>query len=112
MCPRLDCRKKLTFGKLLQHFKTDHNHQNIPTKMKKDVLEVKLLDVFFTEWPWLMVQPVNLEFDRQKFVFLSWRCNKSRMWYFYVKIIGSKRDATKYKSVISLTAQNGVSIFN
>ena len=79
--------------------------------MKRDVLEVMINDLFFSEWDWLMIQPRDLEFDKKNFVFLSYRCDKFKIWYFYVKIIGSKIDAEKYQSIISLTSQDGVSIY-
>ena len=111
VCPRFDCNKKLKVGELLDHFKSDHKHENMVRRMKKGVREVTLDDAFFTHWPWLMIEPLNLEFDNKTFVFLSYRSDRYKIWYFYVKVIGSKSDAEKYQSIISLTSQNGVSIF-
>ena len=113
-CPRLDCFEKHKFCKIMVHFKEKHPlHQKIEIgsmKTKKDILQVDMDGFYFSYWPWLMVEPLELKIDNKDFLFMVYRCDDKKIWYFYVVMIGSKMNSKNYKSIISLTAADDVSI--
>ena len=95
-----------------QHLFAHSDHQLIssgPLKMKKDVLKIAP-EFFNMSWQTLLVPPLELELDGRKFLFLVYRKDTLKSWYFYVTIIGSKMSAKKYKFVVGISAKNRVSL--
>ena len=105
-CPRMDCQASFYYCDVRRHFKT---HEHVIVIGPHFSQFVRLNDAFFTEWKKLKILPVELELDGDLLIFLSYRDHEKKEWHFYCTVIASKGKLTKYKFVICISSQNGVS---
>ena len=112
-CPRPDCDTKFKFTKVHDHF---DSHSALPhEKYEKyskisyeigGVLRVGLSDYYFNEWyGYLKVSPIEMEMYGNLFLFITYRDHSTKYWHFYVTLIGSKKNAEKFRCHISLHSQ-------
>ena len=107
-CPEIFCYEKIIFSEVLKHMENQHKFQKIEkyseTTRKQD-LAISKDGFYFTHWPWMMVEPILLKFGEKNFFSFVFRDDKIKMWKFFTYMIGSRKEAEGFKSVISISDQ-------
>ena len=115
ICPRFDCDEKFQFFNIQRHFDNHWDHERIPdgpSHLKKGVFKFdEAKDHYFEEWKSAKISPVSFQADLKDGLFLVFRDQSTKIWHFYVSLGVSKANAANYRSIICITASNGVSFF-
>ena len=107
-CPDLFCYEKIIFTEVMKHMEKHHKFQKIEKyseKTRKQDLDITTDGFYFSHWPWMMVEPILLRFGEKNFFSFVYHDDKIKMWKFFTYMIGSRKEAAGFKSVISISDQ-------
>ena len=112
-CPGRECNQKINISKLIEHMKKNHTVQLITKENTKNFTkgsnkyfkdEIKIRPEVLVDDYDATMDPLLLNFDGYDFLFYVWRDSRRKMLHFWTYIVGSKDEAEKYYSFISITS--------